>query len=278
MRTFRSALFRVAEALDRSVGRPVLGAVASVVISVRTRQLCRVQRRADAWTYRWAEGVIPDDRLRIRRGAAANPTLWATRGSYTFDDLWFWAYRPKAGDVVVDVGAGFGTEVLMLANLVGPTGKVFAFEAHPPTFSRLKKLCELNSWPQVVPVLAAVADVRGILAVSDGERYETNNIFDAGVYEVPAITLDDFVDEQGIDRIDWLKMNIEGAEKLAICGMERTAPLLRHACISCHDFLGTEWGRSKDEVSSWLERHGFTVRSQVDHPEPWGRDYLYASH
>ncbi len=38
------------------------------------------------------------------------------------------------------------------------------------------------------------------------------------------------------------------------------ASSVRHLTISCHDFLDTDWGRSKDVVLAWLEEHGFEAR------------------
>jgi hypothetical protein len=57
--------------------------------------------------------------------------------------------------------------------------------------------------------------------------------------------------------------------------MEDIAPGIRHVTIACHDFIGTEWSRSKDDVIAWLVDHGFTVRERDDAVEPWARDYVY---
>ena len=72
-------------------------------------------------------------------------------------------------------------------------------------------------------------------------------------------------------------MNIEGAEKEAIKGMEAIAPMIRNVTISCHDFLGTEWARSKSEVTSWLIAHGFTVRGREYDTRVAAHYYVYGS-
>ena len=48
-------------------------------------------------------------------------------------------YQPKPGDTVVDVGAGMGDDTLVFSRMVGPSGRVFSFEAHPDTFRCLQK-------------------------------------------------------------------------------------------------------------------------------------------
>ena len=87
--------------------------------------------------------------------------------------------------------------------------------------------------------------------------------------------MDELCESLGIEQVDWIKLNIEGAEKEALRGMERMAPRVRNLTISCHDFLGTEWGRSKDVVTEWLLGHGFTVEQRDDEDEVFGL-YLYA--
>ena len=74
-------------------------------------------------------------------------------------------------------------------------------------------------------------------------------------------------------------MNIEGAERLAIAGLDGLIGDIRHVCISCHDFLADDGGserlRTKALVRAFLVEHGFDVTTRDDAPDPWTRDYLY---
>ena len=96
--------------------------------------------------------------------------------------------------------------------------------------------------------------------IQDEESWVAGNIYAGEGVEVRAVPLDGLCEERGIREVAWVKMNIEGAERDALRGMERMAPHVQHLTISCHDFLGTEWGRTKDFVVEWLESHGFTVQ------------------
>lgn len=212
------------------------------------------------WHYRWPEARVNDP------GRWADAHDWSTFGArYDMDDLLWRRYRPAPGDVVLDVGAGHGGETMRLAHLVGPTGRVVAVEAAPGPFARLDELVRLNGWAHVEPVQVALAAEPGTLTISDDdEGWIAGNVYEGRGVEVRATTVDDLCAELGIEHVDWLKMNIEGAEKEVVLGMERMAPHVRHLTISCHDFLGTEWGRSLAPVTAWLREHGYTVEQRGD--------------
>lgn len=226
----------------------------------------------DVWSHRWPEGRVVDAK-RWR-----SPLDWATLGgNYDMTDLLWCHYRPQLGDTVVDVGAGHGGETFFLASLVGSQGRVLAVEAAPTPFRQLQTLVALNGWSHVEPLQVALADAPGTLTISNEEdNWVEGNVYgDSGGVSVAAVTFDALCAERGIVEVDWVKMNIEGAEKDALRGMERMAPHVQHMTISCHDFLGTEWGRSKDYVLAWLTSHGFSVRVRGT-GEGWEANYVYA--
>lgn len=240
----------------RHAVRLTYGVVKTVGDSVRRRQIVTTRwvPAEDRWHYSWPEGRVADE------GRWKDAQGWATRGFYYgMDDLLFRRYRPRSGDVVFDVGAGDGGETFYLASMVGRTGRVISIEAAPSPFRRLTDLISRNDWPQVTPLNVALASTPGTVSISDEpDGWVAGNIFESEAsVEVLADTVDGICKRLGIGEIHWVKMNIEGAEKDALRGMERMAPHIHNLTISCHDFLGTEWGRSKDEVLAWLEAHGF---------------------
>jgi hypothetical protein len=97
---------------------------------------------------------------------------------------------------------------------------------------------------------------------------------------VKSTSLDELVDDLALERIDFIKMNIEGAEKLAIQGMDRTLRKTRTVCISCHDFKADQDGdealRTKTAVREFLVEKGFRVTTRDDDARPWVRDQLIA--
>ena len=76
--------------------------------------------------------------LRLRRDVNWRPEEGAAIGSLTKRSYCL-RYQPKPGDTVVDVGAGMGDDTLVFSRMVGPSGRVFSFEAHPDNLRCLQK-------------------------------------------------------------------------------------------------------------------------------------------
>ncbi|HEY2460768.1 MAG TPA: FkbM family methyltransferase, partial [Candidatus Acidoferrum sp.] len=82
-----------------------------------------------------------------------------------------------------------------------------------------------------------------------------------------------------INQIDFLKMNIEGAERFALPGMESMIAHIRHICVACHDFRSNlghgENFRTRAFVEEFLSNHGFTIVSRRDDPRDYVRDHVF---
>lgn len=198
-------------------------------------------------------------------------------------DVFFRGYTPQPGDIVLDVGAGTGTEALPFSKLVGATGKVVTIEAHPATFEILERVCKLNNLTNVECVHAALMDTSGdpIMISNMRESFcQENRVGGTEGIPVPTITMTELVKKLNLDRIDFIKMNIEGAELPALRGALEVLPMVRHAAIGCHDFLADETGddsyRTETEVRKILADAGFTVKGTHD-TRPWAASYLFAS-
>ncbi len=129
----------------------------------------------------------------------------------------------KKGDVVVDVGANIGYYTLLFAKLVGQNGKVYAFEPESANFSLLRKNIVVNSYQNVKLVNKAVSSITGRtkLFISNDNKgshsiVDKNNKKD--VIEIDSVRLDDFFHETK-EEVDFIKLDIEGAEIEAINGM-----------------------------------------------------------
>lgn len=141
----------------------------------------------------------------------------------------------EKGNIVLDLGANIGYFTLLAAKLVGPEGKVYSFEPEPKNFSYLKKNIEINNYYWVFPFQKAVSDRNGKtnLYICDYDTgHHTINRFD-GVkdysrgretkeksIEIETVALDSFL-EGKTERVDIIKMDIEGAEYLALLGMDK---------------------------------------------------------
>jgi FkbM family methyltransferase len=133
----------------------------------------------------------------------------------------------RPGMTVFDIGAHVGHYTLLAARIVGPTGRVYAFEPEPENFALLKRNVELNGYKNVTCVPKAVSDRSGTLDfyVSHQGNDRHTLIGDphapshATRRQVSAISVDDFAAESGCPAVDVIKMDVEGAEPLVLAGM-----------------------------------------------------------
>jgi FkbM family methyltransferase len=142
----------------------------------------------------------------------------------------------KEGNTVVDLGANIGYFTLLAAKLVGKKGKVYSFEPEPRNYNYLLKNIELNKYDNVFATQKAVSDEAGktklyICPYDTGHHtinqyggikaHKPDFIDDKKDFvEVETVTLDDFFKDMK-KPIDVIKVDIEGAEMLALSGMDR---------------------------------------------------------
>jgi FkbM family methyltransferase len=144
-----------------------------------------------------------------------------------WEDLTTQMYKEviREGDVVLDLGANIGYYTLLAARLTGPKGRVYAFEPEPLNYGLLLKNVELNGYDNVVARQQAVSDKVGrVRFFLDGENTGAHTMYQHegghNFIEVESVTLDDFFKDRD-NRVDVVKMDIEGAEMAALAGMER---------------------------------------------------------
>ncbi|MFI5096536.1 MAG: FkbM family methyltransferase [Candidatus Acidiferrales bacterium] len=198
-------------------------------------------------------------------------------------DFWLQHYSPREGDVIVDVGAGRGEDTLTFSRAVGRTGRVIAIEAHPLSFAFLKSFCRLNRLANVTSLHLALMDKPGTVRIAESESSWMENAIECGEgssgVPVQAVTFDSVCKEQGLKDIAFLKMNIEGAERYALPGMEPVLPRIRQICVACHDFRADmghgEQFRTRAFVEQFLTAHGFRVASRWDDPRDYVRDHVF---
>jgi FkbM family methyltransferase len=124
---------------------------------------------------------------------------------------------------VMDVGANWGLYSLLISRAVGPSGKVYAFEPVPEIFARLKERIALNNATNVIPVPIALSDEKGVAKMSiKGMSSSLFRRVSDEFVEVQVERLDDFVEREKIERVDAIKIDVEGAELKVIRGADKT--------------------------------------------------------
>lgn len=172
--------------------------------------------------------------------------------------------RIKHGMTVLDLGANIGFYTLLFANLVGKKGRVFAFEPEPNNFSALEKNVRLNEFTNTTLVKKAASDKTGkanlFLSESMGRHtiYNMKNVHK--IIKIESVALDDFFKNYP-KRIDFIKMDIEGAEYAALLGMSSILKKNKSVKIITEfmpDSLRT-FGIEPEEYLRLLIKHGFNI-------------------
>jgi FkbM family methyltransferase len=169
----------------------------------------------------------------------------------------------REGFVVADLGAGIGYYSLIAARRVGGNGRVYAFEPDPASFLYLRKNAELNRFQNIVLERQAVLD-RPAAAELFLHKFHpgANSLFGNGgsPIQVKAVNLDAYFQDKGF-RVDVLKMDIEGAEALALKGAERILGKNRRIKIFFEfaPLLISRSGSSAGDCLSALSQQGFYI-------------------
>ena len=182
----------------------------------------------------------------------------------------------RPGMTFLDVGANWGYFTLVGAHLVGATGRVIAVEADPRACRTVQANLDRNAHAHVVLHNAAAADADGTLTLHQYEPCagESGN-FGVGrasnpaggkTFEIVARRLDDLLDDDRVERIDLLKMDIEGGEASALAGLDRRLLERRvdRVLLEIHPRQLRQLGHSVEDVIGQLRGHGFAGWS-IDH-------------
>lgn len=168
----------------------------------------------------------------------------------------------KEGNVVVDVGAHIGYYTLIFAKLVGANGTVFAFEPDPIIFPLLKKNVEINEYKNVILIQKGVSNIQETVQFNycqdDKGRFMTPGGNQLG--QIDFIRLDDYFKNYD-GRIDFIKMDIDGADGKALQGMSGLLSKNKNIKIVT-EFWPIGLKRSGMEPAEYLKllfRHGFTL-------------------
>ena len=168
------------------------------------------------------------------------------------------------GDNVIDAGAHIGTFTIVMANQVGPTGVVFAFEPIPSTQQLLRNNVAMNKQNNVMILPYALADIDGgtvtmkVPSSNRGNASITAN--DSNGIQVQRRTLDSLmrdVDTKGtpMPTIKAMKIDVEGEEVNLLRGAKEL--LIRDKPVIVIEM----WEKTKEAITNELSTQGYSVKS-----------------
>lgn len=184
----------------------------------------------------------------------------------------------REGMTVFDVGANVGELTLLFSRFVGESGQIHSFEAAQVVFEKLETICRVAGRRNVTINHLALADKNGSLklnvyddafsvfnslAVRPLENYGLD-LKPVGSEETNAVTLDDYCGQNGIEKIDLLKIDVEGAELQVLQGARQLLKAKKIACLTFEFGQTTfDMGNSPAEIEDLLHECGYKLRNLI---------------
>lgn len=191
-------------------------------------------------------------------------------GAFEPSTVRFYRKVLQSGDIVLDIGANIGAHTLPFAKCVAPAGKVYAFEPTEFAYNKLVENLALN------PELDGIVVSNHMLLNAPGDLQAPSEIYSswplnpAGhVHEkhlgqlrplggVKIDTVDSYCAVNGITRIDWIKIDVDGNETTVLQGSTRTLRNMRpKLIIELSPYVCREAGHRFDELVDLLRGAGY---------------------
>ncbi len=182
--------------------------------------------------------------------------------------------RAKQGDVVMDVGALAGETGLYFSNLVGDKGKVYAFEPVQDSYNLLVENLKRNHVKNIEAVKLGLFSENKDAIISNGAAGSSllaTNTTNKGK-KIRLVKLDDFVKEKNLNKVDFIKMDIEGAELDALKGGEQTIKKYKPKLAICVYHKGRDMIDIPQYLKSLVPEYKFFLKHNT---ESWGDTVLY---
>lgn len=180
----------------------------------------------------------------------------------------------KPGDAVFDIGANIGAHTLTLAQCVGPSGRVYAFEPADFAFEKLRRNLALNPDLQARTLPAQL-----LLAATPTERPQQEIYASWPLERVDSVhpklrgrlvsarlaavnTLDAFVTRQAIRRLDLIKIDVDGHELPVLQGAVDTLRRFRPVLVmEMSPYIHAEFQHNFAEFVDLLKNVGYSLRN-----------------
>ena len=188
---------------------------------------CKIHKYDTYWLHKCRFGTIPYWHVVYR------PEQKFNEANLTF----FSKYIPKKNDVILEFGAGIGNETLVMSKLIGPGGKIISLEPHPRVFDYLLKTISFNKLRNVIPNKKFYLIKMRNFFFRFEEDWIKNKISLDGEIEIDPITIEEIILKYNLNKINFLKCNIEGSEIDLLNIEKENIKKIENICIECHDFL-----------------------------------------
>ena len=199
------------------------------------------------------------------RDAAEGRAIWLGIWDDVIRDAVLRLLPPDA--VILDVGASVGAWTVPLARRLAADGRVIAFEPVPANRTRLEHAVRANALGNVTVSALALGDAArdvGMWLRSSltGAESGTAAIVESGNAHltVEMRPMDAWADEAALSRLDFIKLDVEGAELMVLAGAERTVGRLRPLILAEFDeYWMSTHGQTAADAAGWVRAHDYRM-------------------
>ena len=174
----------------------------------------------------------------------------------------------KAGDVAIDVGTNIGSVLVKMADKIGKLGKVYGFEPSENRFKKAENRIQFEDLHNAELIQLALGSRNEFVEMSSpdptnlGRNRVTKSHLEKG--KVKCVTLDSWVKEKTLTKIDFIKIDVEGFEFEVLSGMTQVlknlGPIL---FIEVDDDNLKTQGSSAAELLDFIKKFGYTIEDST---------------
>lgn len=208
-------------------------------------------------------------------------------GSFERDETKIVRRVLRPGMTFVDVGANLGYYTALASRLVGASGSVFAFDPSEYAFPRLSRMIEVSGLANVRAFQCGLADTAGerlLFGAVDEDNYDMHTATmvpndDPHRAVVRTDTLDHMAEQLNIEKIDFMKIDVDGFEPLVLQGAAGLLAERRisHIMFECTEERFNRMNSSTAELVEQLASKGFRKIEQFGKPGPTACTTCFAS-
>lgn len=177
----------------------------------------------------------------------------------------------NSGMTVIDIGANIGATTLQLSQLVGQAGCVYSFEPHPVTFQHLLATLKLSNISNVMAVQGGLggkpstATLKYNPSSTGWSSIHGNGVDYAETAEISIMRLDDFIVNNNVSHIDFVKVDVEGYEMEVFEGGESSFTKFKPVTqFEYNKLAATNSGWSFSDAFDFFTKCGYSTFQLTD--------------